>query len=138
MARLVAAFGSSHSIMLTAEREDWLSGAFRESDRRMELYDRQGARRSYDELLAFAPRNAQAMVTEDRLDAAYAKTFAAIGELKRRIDAAGMDAMIIVGDDQKELFQDIMMPSLALYYGDTIRNAHQDEFTPDSWYRRAW
>ena len=97
MARLVAAFGSSHSIMLTAEREDWLS-AFRDSDRRMELYDRSGARRSYDEMLAVAPPDAETMVTRDRLVAAHEKTFAAIAELKRHIDATALDALVIVGD----------------------------------------
>ena len=136
MARLVAAFGSSHSIMLTAEREDWLS-AFRDSDRRMELYDRSGARRSYDEMLAVAPPDAETMVTRDRLVAAHEKTFAAIAELKRHIDATALDALVIVGDDQKEIFTDAMMPSLALYYGETIRNAHQNEFTTENWFRRA-
>ena len=136
MARLVAAFGSSHSIMLTAEREDWL-GAFRESDRRMPLYDKSGAARSYDELLAAAPKNSESIVTPDKLAAAHAKTFAAVAELKRQINATPLDALIIVGDDQKELFQDTMMPSLALYYGETIRNAQQDEFSTETWYRRA-
>jgi len=136
MARLVAAFGSSHSIMLTAEREDWL-GAFRESDRRMPLYDRTGAARSYDELLAAAPADSETMVTQDKLAAAHAKAFAAVAELKRQIDATALDALIVVGDDQKELFQDSMMPSLALYYGETICNAQADRYSTDTWFRRA-
>ena len=42
MARLVAAFGSSHSIMLVAQREDWMHG-FRVLDRKNAHYfDRQG------------------------------------------------------------------------------------------------
>ena len=53
MARLVAAFGSSHSVMLAAELADWISG-FRESDQRMPYYDREGEPRSYAELLARA------------------------------------------------------------------------------------
>jgi catalytic LigB subunit of aromatic ring-opening dioxygenase len=136
MAKLVAAFGSSHSIMLTAEREDWL-GAFRDSDRRMELYDKSGARRSYDEMLAAAPKESETRVTNETLAAAHAKTFAAIAELKRQIDLTEMDALVIVGDDQKELFTDAMMPSLAIYYGETIRNARQDVFDTSTWYRRA-
>mgnify|MGYP003351013291 FL=1 len=112
MARLTAAFGSSHSIMLTAERADWV-GAFRESDRRMPLYDKTGAARSYDELLAAAPPDAESMATPDRMAAAYERTHALIAELKRQIDATPLDALVIVGDDQHELFQDAMMPSLA-------------------------
>ena len=39
------------------------------------------------------------------------------------IDATELDALVIVGDDQHELFQDSMMPALGIYYGRTIRNA---------------
>src|SRR5262245_14103352 len=101
MARLVAAFGSSHSIMLTAERADWL-GAFRESDQRMPLFDRTGASRSYAELLASAPPDAEAMAAPERMQAAYDRTFAAIAELKRQIDATPLDVLVIAGDDQHE------------------------------------
>lgn len=136
MARLVAAFGSSHSIMLTAEQKDWL-GAFRESDRRMPLFDKTGASRTYDELLAVAPAHSESMVTRDRLLAAHERTFAAIAELKRQIDATPLDALVIVGDDQHELFQDSMMPALAIYYGETIRNAARAEFDGEGWYKQA-
>jgi len=136
MARLVAAFGSSHSIMLAAEREDWIS-RFRESDQRMPLFDRSGAERSYAELLAAAPKHSDAMVTEDRMVAAYERTFEAIAELKRQIDATPLDVLIIAGDDQHELFADTMMPALAVYYGETIRNAARREVSRDHWYGRA-
>src|SRR5215472_10474709 len=135
MAHLVAAFGSSHSIMLTATREDWL-GAFRESDQRMPLFDKTGASRSYAELLAAAPKNSDDMVTREKLERAHDLTFAAIQELKRQIASAPLDALIIVGDDQHELFQDDMMPALGIYYGKTIRNAAKAEFEGESWYRR--
>src|SRR5215813_12313954 len=136
MARLVAAFGSSHSIMLAATREDWIS-RFRDSDQRMPLYDRDGAQRSYAELLAVAPKDAEEMVSEDKTVAAYQRTFEAIAELKRQIDATPLDVLIIAGDDQHELFLDTMMPSLAIYYGATIRNAARHEVPRDNWYRVA-
>jgi len=58
MARLAAAFGSSHSVMLAAELEDWLRG-FRQSDLRMKYYDRDGKPRSYADVLAGAPRTSR-------------------------------------------------------------------------------
>jgi len=136
MARLCAAFGSSHSIMLTATREDWLN-AFAESDKRMPLFDRSGARCEYAELLAAAPADASSLVTPQKLIAAYDRTFSAVVNLKRRIDATTLDALIIVGDDQHELFQDAMMPALAIYYGETIRNAARGAQQPADWYKRA-
>ena len=136
MARLVAAFGSSHSIMLAAPREDW-QRSFRDSDRRMPLFDATGNRTSFDALLAAAPPDSEAMVTADKLSTAYDRTFAAIAELKRQMDDIPLDCLVIVGDDQHELFQDAMMPSLAIYYGETIRNAKQRSVPAGDWYKRA-
>jgi hypothetical protein len=136
MARLTAAFGSSHSIMLTAERTDWV-GAFRESDQRMPLFDKTGAARSYAELLAAAPPDSESMATPGKMAAAYERTSELVAALKSQIDATPLDALVIVGDDQHELFQDALMPSLAVYYGETIRNAPQSEFSTESWYKRA-
>ncbi|HEY4264828.1 MAG TPA: hypothetical protein VGM72_05880 [Micropepsaceae bacterium] len=136
MARLVAAFGSSHSVMLAATRSDWSRG-FRESDRRMPLFDSNGAATSYDALLTAAPRDAETRVSAEALSAAYDRTFAAIAELKRQMDAVALDCLIVIGDDQHELFQDTLMPSLAIYYGKTIRNAARLNVSGADWYKRA-
>jgi len=136
MAHLVAAFGSSHSIMLAAERDDWIA-SFRDSDQRMPLYDKTGARTTYAELLAAAPKDSADRVTESKMAATYDRTFAAVAELKRQIDATPMDVLIIAGDDQHELFHDTMMPALAIYYGKTIRNAAQQDVPHENWYGRA-
>jgi hypothetical protein len=136
MAELVAGFGSSHSVMLAATREDWIAN-FRKTDPRMPLFDKDGMRRSYDELLAQAPESASALITPDRLSKAFDRTFAAIADLKRQIANMELDAMIVVGDDQHELFQDAMMPSLAIYYGETIRNAARPKPEPADWYALA-
>jgi 3-O-methylgallate 3,4-dioxygenase len=136
MGQLYAAFGSSHSIMLAATPEDWV-GAFRASDRRMPLFDKTGIPRNYDELLAVAPSDAADMVTPDKMLAAHKRTFKAVADLKRHLEVTDLDALVIIGDDQHELFQDSMMPSLAIYYGDTIRNAPRAAVVKDNWYKRA-
>jgi Catalytic LigB subunit of aromatic ring-opening dioxygenase len=137
MARLVAAFGSSHSIMLTATGEDWISH-FRESDRTMPLFDKTGAATSYEKLLAEAPADSESLVTREKMIVAHERTLASIAELKRQMGDVQMDALIVIGDDQHELFQDSMMPALALYYGASIRNEARSEIPPDAgWYRRA-
>ncbi|HMI98097.1 MAG TPA: hypothetical protein VK479_16430 [Micropepsaceae bacterium] len=136
MARLVAAFASSHSLMLAATTQDWIGG-FRQTDRGMPLFDKDGTPRDYEELLAMAPPDAASLVTPKKMSAAYERTFKAVAELKRHIDATELDALIIVGDDQHELFQDSMMPALGIYYGKTIRNAAREETPEGNWYRRA-
>ena len=55
MARIVAGFGSSHSIMLVCQREDWQHG-FRQVDPKNPYYfDRLGNPVTYEALLKAAP-----------------------------------------------------------------------------------
>src|SRR5258705_11871351 len=116
MAQLVAAFASSHSLMLAATTEDWIEG-FRQTDRGMPLFDKDGIPRDYEELLKAAPPDAESLVTPEKMRSAYERTFKAVAELKNHIDATELDALVIGGDDQHELFQDPFMPAPAIYYG---------------------
>src|SRR5689334_12957791 len=99
MARLVAAFGSSHSVMLAAELQDWLRG-FRESDLRMKYYDPEGNPRSYADVLARAPANIEKLIADDAVTARYNEVQGAMMRMRREIAEARLDALVIVGDDQ--------------------------------------
>lgn len=140
MARLAAAFGSSHSVMLAAELEDWLRG-FRQSDLRMKYYDRGGKPRSYAEVLAQAPANIAELVADEAITARYHQVQQAMTRLRSEIAQAELDVLVIVGDDQHELFKDQHMPSIGIYYGESIRNAaraNAKRFSwPEEWYNRA-
>ncbi len=140
MAHLAAAFGSSHSVMLAAELQDWLTG-FRQSDQRMKYYDREGNPRTYADVLARAPAQAPALVTEEAITGRFNAVQEAMRRLKAEIASARLDALVIVGDDQHELFQDRHMPSIGVYYGGTIRNAGRGSARkfnwPEEWYNRA-
>jgi 3-O-methylgallate 3,4-dioxygenase len=136
MAHLAAAFGTSHSVMLASTLEDWLNG-FRESDRRMPYYDHEGRRCSYDDLLERAPADAGRHITEELITARFKEVHEAMQRMKAEIASARLDALVIVGDDQYELFRDEHMPAIALYYGETIRNAPQKPLAEGDWYRRA-
>ena len=136
MARLAAAFGSSHSVMLTAELDDWLT-RFRETDPRLPYYDREGAPCSYADVLARAPSNAGELIAPAAITGRFEAVQEAMARLKAEIASAKLDALIVVGDDQYELFHDQHMPSIAIYYGETIRNAAQPAVPPEEWHRRA-
>jgi hypothetical protein len=136
LASLVAAYGSSHSLMLVCTKEDWIE-RFRMSDKRMPLYDTEGNKVGYDDLLAIAPAGSEAKASTEALSKAYDDTFSAITKLRGEIERAELDALIIFGDDQHELFDDRLMPPLAIYYGETIRNAAQPEDKPADWYKAA-
>lgn len=137
MAKLVAAFGSSHSIMLMCQREDWQHG-FRGIDPKNPHYFNQaGESITYDQLLAVAPPGAEAMVTPEKMGQRFDQTDAAMNELDRRIRAARLDVLLVVGDDQTELFRRTNNPAFAIYFGQTIRNAVKEDKPGDNWYQKA-
>jgi 3-O-methylgallate 3,4-dioxygenase len=137
MARLVAAFGSSHSIMLVSQREDW-QHRFREIDpKNPHYYDRAGRKTTYEALLAAAPHDAQALVTPAKMGERWDRAEAAMDTLRERIAAAKLDVLIVVGDDQTELFRTTNNPAFAIYHGETIRNAKAEIAEGDGWYKKA-
>jgi hypothetical protein len=138
MARLVAAFGSSHSIMLVSQREDWQHG-FRVIDtKNAHYFDQQGEKTDYPTLLARAPAGSEAMVTPEKMGQRYDAAEAAMDQLGERIRAARLDVLLIVGDDQTELFRTSNNPAFAIFYGPTIRNtAREPASASDSWVKSA-
>lgn len=136
MARLVAAFGSSHSVMLTATLQDWQT-RFRERDKTGHYFDRGGNPCSYDDLLARAPADAAALVSPVATAERFAQVQAGMVRLGLAIEKAGLDALIVIGDDQHELFGERHMPSIGVYWGDTIRNGLRQPLPASDWYGRA-
>jgi hypothetical protein len=59
----------------------------------------------------------------------------ALDRLSATIAGADLDALIVVGDDQKEQFHEDNMPSILVYWGETIENGvlHESERAPDWW-----
>src|SRR5215469_18856245 len=136
MARLAAAFASSHSVMLTCELEDWLT-KFRDRDDRLPFYDKLGNPISWQRVLAEAPANAAELITQAAITARYHETQRAMDRMGEELRGAKLDALIICGDDQYELFQDENMPSIAIYYGDAIINAARPTEPVADWYKTA-
>ncbi|MCX7251702.1 MAG: protocatechuate 3,4-dioxygenase [Burkholderiales bacterium] len=138
MAQLVAAFGSSHSIMLVSQREDWQHHFKLIDPKNAHYYDKQGNKTDYAALLAAAPAGSAAMVTPDKMSERYDAAEAAMDQLHERIKAARLDLLLIVGDDQTELFHTSNNPAIAIYYGATIRNTAREPASPsDSWVKSA-
>jgi hypothetical protein len=135
MARLAAAFASSHSVMLTCELEDWIA-KFRDRDDRLPFYDKLGNRIPYSQVLAEAPKNAAELVTPEAITQRFHDTQRAMDRMGEEVRGAKLDALIICGDDQYELFHDEHMPSIAIYYGDSMINTARPTETVD-WYKTA-
>ena len=137
MAKLAAAFGTSHSVMLVCELEDWVS-RFPLPDQKMGHYDFNGDPISYNELVTKAPKQAGELITPQAITDRYHRVQAAMDRMRDEIHAAKLDALIVVGDDQHELFRQENNPAIAIYYGPTIQNgAKRTDLPPDDWYRNA-
>ena len=100
MARMVAAFGSSHSPMLASRVEDWRDG-FLNRDRARQFIDLDGNSCDYDALLRKAPADALQRIAPERLAARHAEAMAAMARLRADVAAAKLDALIVIGDDQE-------------------------------------
>jgi len=127
MAKLVAGFGSSHSPMLAATPEDWTGGAFVPRDRARQFVDFEGTACRYEDLLERAPADAAARIAPDVLLRRHAEKDRSIDRLRDDVMAARLDALIVIGDDQEELFDHSNMPSVGIYYGESIPNAKAGE-----------
>ncbi len=72
MARIAAAFGSSHSVMLTCEVEDWVA-RFRDRDHVLPFYDRAGNKVTWQDALAAAPASTpRALITREAIERRFA------------------------------------------------------------------
>lgn len=136
MARLVAAFGTSHSPALNSPPEDFAGHARRDEMFQAHL-DRDGARTTYAEL----ERRADPAIREQLAPEAIAQRVAAceqaIGRLSEAIAAANLDALVVVGDDQKEQYLEDNLPAFLVYWGETITNGVSDlpDSAPEYWQR---
>jgi 3-O-methylgallate 3,4-dioxygenase len=133
MAQIVAAFGSSHSTMLVSKVENW-QAMFDHVDCRAPITDFEGTPRSFEELLKSTPPSAAAKISKEAQATRHNETMDAMDRLEAAIADARLDVMIIIGDDQREMFKDDCRPAIAVYYGETIRNAAAPAEPVQDWY----
>jgi hypothetical protein len=121
MAKIVIGIGTSHSPALNSSAEDYAHHAERDFSRPHHL-TKDGKICSYQELLADADPMLIDEITPEKIEGRVAKCTKNIEHLASNIAAAKLDALIIIGDDQKEQYHDENMPSVLVYTGTTIQN----------------
>ena len=134
MARLVAAFGSSHSPALASSAED-MPGHARRDEQYAHHLDREGKRVTYQELLHSAPPgiHISGAIIEKQVTACERH----LDRLAHSITEAKLDALIVVGDDQREQYFEDNTPAFLVYCGASIRNSTLDlpAEAPEYWKR---
>lgn len=121
MAEIVLAMGTSHSPMLGSPAEDYLLHADRDKVN-PNLLDKDGNPASYERMVEQAP-DLSAELTPEVIEARVAACQTAMARLAETLADADLDALIIIGDDQREQYQDDLMPAVLVYCGETIANA---------------
>lgn len=129
MAHIVLGIGTSHSPMLNATVEEWAWFAPREPT--MKLLDREGKPASYQALVKEAGGRFDAECAHEKFADRHALAQAALDRLSGEIKSAMLDALIVIGDDQKELFLDGNLPGLLVYHGKTV--PHQPRPPKPEW-----
>jgi len=124
MAEIVLGIGVSHSPMLNGEPEDW--PLFIEGDRVRAHRDKEGEPATYEDLLNKAAPDISERISEDAFAARHATAVRNMTRIRTALSAAALDALIVIGDDQNELYGARNMPCILIYRGETIRNVPLD------------
>lgn len=119
MAELVLGIASSHTPLLTLTAEQWQHRAAADyANKELNLSD--GRLLTYDEVLAELGPRAKDVISPETLYAKERACDAALDRLADELARAAPDVVVIVGDDQRELFGPANQPAIAIYHGADI------------------
>jgi OH-DDVA oxygenase len=127
MADIVLGMGASHGPLLSTPPEQWDQRA--QADRKNTSHWFRGKTYDYESLLkerapGFA-REVELGVRRER----HAQCRAAMERLTQKFQQVAPEAVVIVGNDQREFFTEELTPSITVYRGKDIRNVqhHHEE-----------
>lgn len=138
MAEIVLGIGTSHSPLLNFGADMWAErGADDRRNQALTLSD--GRTLSYDALLAERGPVRAEESGERHLRDQVRRCEAALTRLADAIEAVAPDLLLVVGDDQEELFKPENTPSIALFCGPEIVMRPLGELieAPPDWMRQA-
>jgi hypothetical protein len=126
MAQLVIGIGTSHTPMLVSDSALWEKRA-KDDVRAGNLYDKTGKLRTYQELAEEAQDRYKTVATLENFNTNAKAAHAALDQLAADLADARVDVVIVVGDDQLELFNFSNMPAFAVYYGKNLVTHYIEE-----------
>ena len=114
MAEIVLGLGTSHSPMLSTPAEIWYLHADR--DRKNQALEFKGRTYNYESLKESRAREKlEQHVNSEIWQSKQASCQQAILALGKKLSEVSPDVVVIVGDDQHELFYDDGMPAFAIF-----------------------
>lgn len=121
MAEIVAGIGTSHSPILVINGPMWEERAATEKQSK-NLVDMDGVVRSYSDLERHVNAKYADIAKVPRFIEQYQASQRALDHLAADLDEINPDVLVIIGDDQEELFGFNNLPAISVFYGDKIRN----------------
>ena len=119
MGELTIGIGMSHGPMVVCEAPTWLR--IGELDHTSSLLvDTTGQPVSFEELARANGERYAEQATLEQLEYQCRQVKRSLARLKDEIAGAGPDVVVVIGDDQFELFDHDNMPALAVYYGEEL------------------
>jgi len=117
MARIVVGIASSHSPQVSTPADQWHVHVDR---------DRESPYLDFNALTAASKHDIDDQLAIERMREKDAACQAAIAELARTLEHAAPDVLIVIGDDQREMFLDDGTPAFGIFHGDSIVDASPD------------
>jgi hypothetical protein len=129
MAEIVLGIGAAHGPLLSTPPEQWDLRA--KADRENKTHWYRGRTYDFESLLKErAPGFASEVELEVRRER-HARCRAAIDKLTQKFREVAPEAVVIVGNDQREFFTEELTPAFTIYRGAEIRNVqHMHESSP--------
>ena len=119
MAELRMGIAMSHGPMVVSEVPTWLKIAQLDQYSSL-LVDTTGKPVSYEELEQAAGDRHAEVVYEERFDTQRKLVRTSLARLREEVREAGIDLLLVIGDDQRELFDDDYLPALAVDPRETL------------------
>jgi OH-DDVA oxygenase len=120
MSEIVLGIGSSHGPLLSTPPEQWELRA--KADRANRNHWFRGKTYDYEALLRERAPGFAAEIAPDVRERRFLECRNALQTLGRTFDAVRPDAVVIVGNDQREFFNPGLTPSITVYRGAEIHN----------------
>ncbi|MGY1636587.1 hypothetical protein ACI78V_08025 [Geodermatophilus sp. SYSU D00742] len=133
MATIVGAIGTSHSPMLLTNPRLWRERAAQDRTNK-ELHDNAGRHVTFDELSAAVGERYAAELTDEVWEQRYTACLQGMDRLAADLAELRPDVLVVVGDDQEEVFDATNQPSMAIFWGDTWETGTMEGAPPGEFF----
>jgi|tagenome__1003787_1003787.scaffolds.fasta_scaffold20913402_2 hypothetical protein len=133
MATIVGAIGTSHSPMLLTNPRLWRERAAQDRGNR-ELYDNAGRHVDFDQLSAAVGERFAAELADEVWEQRYTACLNGMDRLAADLAELRPDVLVVIGDDQEEVFDATNQPSMAIFWGESWDTGTMDGAPPGEFF----